>query len=210
MAIDVLTQIASATDRRDEVPNQQLAAKIVAAKDADAVAQLVQHLNHKNKDIQNDCIKVLYETGEAAPTLIAPYLQDFLNLLQHKNNRLQWGAMTAIKCIAKTEPEKVYQHLPAIMQGAEKGSVITRDNAVYTLVNLASVKQYADDVFALLKELLLNSPANQLPMYAEQIQPIVQPHQKAILIATLQDRLKDVEKESKQKRIQKVIQKLEK
>ena len=45
--------------------------------------------------MQNDCIKV-YEVSEISAALIADYANNFIALLDHKNNRLQWGAMTVI------------------------------------------------------------------------------------------------------------------
>jgi hypothetical protein len=37
--------------------------------------------------MQNDCIKV-YEVGEISSALIADYANNFIALLDHKNNRL--------------------------------------------------------------------------------------------------------------------------
>lgn len=62
--MSIIDQLASSLGRRDEVPNQELAEKIAAAKDKKAVKDLVDNLANKNKDIQSDCIKVLYEIGE--------------------------------------------------------------------------------------------------------------------------------------------------
>src|SRR5262245_32430609 len=102
--MSVLQKLASALGRRDETPNQELAKSIAASKDAGAVAELVEHLADKNKDIQSDCIKVLYETGERNPALIAPHIEVFAKLLDSKNNRLAWGAMTALDAIADADP----------------------------------------------------------------------------------------------------------
>ena len=94
--MNVIDKLASSLNRRDEVPNQELAKQIAVKKDKKAVAELIEYLNNKSKDIQNDCIKVLYEVGKINPALIADYAKNFIALLDHKNNRLQWGAMTAI------------------------------------------------------------------------------------------------------------------
>lgn len=71
--MSIINQLASALGRRDEVPNQELAKKIAETNDEAAVQELVENLQHKNKDIQNDCIKVLYEIGELKPGLISTY-----------------------------------------------------------------------------------------------------------------------------------------
>src|SRR5882757_2998530 len=98
--MSILNKLATSLKRRDEVPNQVLAAEIAAKNNKVAIKELIDNLSNKSKDIQHDCIKVLYEAGERKPELITGYLKTFLELLHHKNNRLQWGAMTALHAIA--------------------------------------------------------------------------------------------------------------
>ncbi len=205
--MSVLNKLASSLNRRDELPNQELAKQIAAKKDKNAVQELVDNLSSKNKDIQNDCIKVLYETGAINPSLISSYYKEFLALLEHKNNRLQWGAMTALSTITPENPKAIFSSISKIIDAADKGSVITKDHAVNILVSLCSLKQYADDAFALLNEQLLQSPVNQLPMYAEKAMGIVNDKNRKRFIQTLSSRLDEIDKESKRKRVEKVIKK---
>ena len=67
--------IQADADRKSKrsIYDQELARKIVRKRDGPAVQELVENLAHKNKGIQNDCIKALYEIGEADPNLIAKY-----------------------------------------------------------------------------------------------------------------------------------------
>ena len=205
--MSILNKLASALDRKDEVPNQELAQEIAEKEDSAAIRELVDNLKNKKRPIQNDCIKVLYEIGERKPALIADYINEFLSLLTHKNNRLQWGAMTALNCIAKVKPEEIYNHLPEIMQATEKGSVITRDQAVNILISLADKAIYTDQALSLIFEQLRTCPVNQLPMYAERALPVIHDAHKADFVSVLTDRLAEVEKESKRKRIEKVLRK---
>lgn len=205
--MSVLNKLASALGRRDEVPNQELAKQIAAKKDKAAVQELVDHLANKNKDIQHDCIKALYEIGELNSSLIVPYSKEFFDLLVHKNNRLQWGAMTALYSLTAEHPKIIYGSLSKIVSAAEKGSVITKDYAVNILIRLCSVKEYADNAFALLNEQLLNSPVNQLPMYAERAIPVINEKNKKLFVKTLTLRLDDIDQDSKRKRVEKVIKK---
>ncbi|MDN5215382.1 hypothetical protein QQ020_25105 [Fulvivirgaceae bacterium BMA12] len=207
-SINVLNKLASALDRRDETPNQQLAEEIVTAADDKAVDTLIRNLANNNKAIQNDCIKVLYEVGERKPSMIAGHMNLFLSLLNHKYNRLQWGAMTALNCIANVNPQGIYNNLVQIADAADRGSVITRDHAVNILVQLMGIPEYTANAFGLLIELLLKSPANQLPMYAEKALPSTPDGYKADLIKALRSRLTDIEKASKRARVEKVIKKL--
>jgi len=206
--MSVLNKIASSLNRRDEVPNQELAHEIVDENNKQAVKELVENLNNKSKDIQDDCIKVLYEIGERKPALVADYAKDFIALLDNKNNRLQWGGMTALATIVLENPKVIYTALPKIVAAADNGTVITKDHCVNILVKLCSVKQYADDAFALLMEQILNSPTNQMPTYAEKAMPFVNDKNKAVFLKTLLSRVNDIESETKRKRLEKVMKKV--
>ncbi len=200
----IIPQLAHSMGRRDEVPNQELAMNIARQNNQTAVKELVENLQHKSKDIQHDCIKVLYEIGLSRPAMIIAYLPVFLSLLQSKNNRMQWGAMIAIDHLTRHYPAAVYQALPQILETADKGSVITRDHAVFILIKLLPVKKYAADVFALLADQLRNCPANQLPMYAERAVPVVDKNHYATFRSIMLGRLAEMPTESKKKRLQKL------
>jgi hypothetical protein len=204
----VIDKLATSLNRRDEIPNQELAKQIANSNDKKAVEELVENLNNKNKDIQNDCIKVIYEIGEVKPKLIAGFSEELIALLDNRNNRLQWGAMTALNTITNENPKTIYKALGKIIAFADKGSVITNDHCVGILIKLCSVKEYAEDAFSLLNERLKISPTNQLPMYAENALPIINEKNKAVFIKTLNSRLSEIEKDTKRIRVEKVIKKV--
>ncbi len=206
--MSVIDKLATSLSRRDELPNKELAQEIVGNKDAAAVKELVQNLRNKNKGIQGDRIKTLYEVAETEPTLVAIYVNDILALLHSSNNRMQWGAMTALSMITNEVPKDIYNALGALGDVAEKGSVITKDHYVAILVKLGKIKEYTDDVLVLLNEQILNSPVNQLPTYAENALPIIDEQHKALFIKTFTTRLADVELETKRKRLEKALKKL--
>ena len=204
----IIDRLASSLNRRDEVPNQQLAMQIVDRNDEKAVEELVRNLTNKDGEIQSDCIKVLYEVGERKPALIARYAGEFSSLLDSENNRLVWGGMAALDQIALANPKTIYGMLTKIVESGEKGSVITRDHAVGILIKLASLAQYSERAIPLLIEQLKRSPTNQLPMYSENLAPIVTESNRAAFVKTLTSRLHDIEKASKRKRVERVIAKL--
>lgn len=206
--MNVIEHLASALGRKDEVPNHELAQKIVATNDLGAVQILIEHLHHKNKDIQHDCIKVLYEIGNLKPNLISSYIETFKLLLQSKDNRMQWGTMTALGTIVPENPEAIYALLPHLTHVASQGSVITNDNYVTILIKLCQYSQYQNDALTLLHEQLLNCPSNQLPMYAENALPAINNAHKPLFIKVLNTRLEDLDKASKRIRVEKVIKKL--
>ena len=204
----ILNKLASARNRRDEVPNQALAQEIARTSDKGAIGELVKNLSNKNKKIQSDCIKVLYEIGKRKPDLIATYHKEFGKLLESDNNRLAWGAMTALDAITFQEPKAVRNLLPKILATADNGSVITRDHAVGILVKLGSLKQYARHCFPLLIEQLKTCPRNQLPMYAEMSAGVATEQNRKALHKILKQRLPGLEKESQKKRLGRVLKKL--
>ncbi|MFF2885529.1 hypothetical protein [Paenibacillus sp. NPDC057967] len=203
----IIDKLATVLHRKDEGPNQELARDIAEREDCEAVKELIANLSNKDKNIQSDCMKVLYEIGYLKPALIAEYSKEFLTLLDHRNNRLVWGAMTALDAITLENPEVIYASLEKIVDSTDKGSVITKDHGVNILIKLCSVESYANHAFTLLIEQLKRCPTNQLPMYAENAVSIVNDQNKALFIKTLFSRLGDIEKDTKRKRVEKVIKK---
>ncbi len=207
--MSAIDKLASALGHRDEKPNQELAQDIAASNDKAAVKELVDNLTNKNKQIQSDCIKTLYEVATLKPALVAPHVSTLLTLLQSKNNRMQWGAMTALSAIVAERPAEIYAALPGIMDSATAGSVITKDHAAYILSYLSSQKAY-NGAFDLLLELMADSPENQFPSYAEKAAAHAEGVNKSRLLDLLRDRVGKIESETKRKRVEKVIRKLSK
>src|SRR3954467_15764863 len=102
--MSIIDQLAVSLGRRDEVPNRELAERIASKGDKAAVKELVENLSNKNKNIQSDCLKTLYEIGEREPSLIGDYAKEFGTLLTSKNPRMVWGAATALSSIAEVNP----------------------------------------------------------------------------------------------------------
>src|SRR6266498_4365181 len=117
--MSVLNHLASALGRRDEVPNQELARHLAANKDKAGIREIAENLWNKDKNIQADCIKVLYEVGYLEPKLITDYSEDFVKSLRSKNNRLVWGGMTALAEVTKADPGAVFKHLDEIKKAKE-------------------------------------------------------------------------------------------
>ncbi|CAN5483714.1 hypothetical protein BH09PLA1_BH09PLA1_02150 [soil metagenome] len=207
--MSVLNQLACALNRRDEVPNQQLAERIVKQREAKAIRELIEQLSAGKKAVRSDCIKVLYEIGARDPNLIAEYCDEFAALIEAKDNRLAWGAMTALDCIAKVRPAEVYKRLDRIVDAADKGSVITRDHAVGILIKLAADKSYAKKAIGLLLAMLKDAPNNQFPMYAENAWPVIGEADREAFRKMLLKRAVGLEKESQNKRVARVLRKLE-
>jgi len=176
--MSVLNRLAHSLGRRDEVPNQELARDLAAKKD---------------RNIQADCIKVLYEVGVIEPELIAEYAEDFVKLLRSKNNRLAWGGMTALAEVAKANPDMVFKNLNAIKKAKETGSVITVDNAISTLAYTAAANaKYNEAIFPYLLNHLSSCRPKEVPQHSEKTLPAVNASNKNEFIKVLEKRMEDL------------------
>ncbi|NOU19271.1 MAG: hypothetical protein HOO91_17070 [Bacteroidales bacterium] len=204
-----LDLIATSLNRRDDEPNQALAVEIIRSKRNDWVKELVENLKNKDKNIQSDCIKALYEIGErGSADMIAPYYKEFGEILNSKNNRLIWGTMTALDTITLVNPKGIYDLLPLTISAIDKGSVITIDHGVGILAKLSSIDEYADNTFPLLIEQLKKCPAKQLPMYAEKSQFAISSKNQKQFIELIQSRIPEMDKDSQRVRLNKVLKKI--
>jgi hypothetical protein len=202
--MSVLNRIAHLQNRRDEVPNQELARDLAAQKDHVGIREIAENLWNKDKNIQADCIKVLYEIGYIDPSLVASYAEDFLKLLKSRNNRLVWGGMTALSTIAEIKADFIHAHLKEILSAMETGSVITVDNAVKALGLAASKDAYRPAIFPHLLEHLRACRPKEVPQHAEKSLPALDASNREEFIAVLEKRMEDLSG-SQTTRVKKVI-----
>lgn len=208
--MSVLSKIAFYQDRRDEVPNQELARELAQTQNVQDIREIAENLYNKNQNVQSDCLKVLYELGYLAPALVAGYVDDFLTLLQSKNNRLVWGGMIALATIASLRPKEIGEHLAAIQKAMEQGSVITVDNGVKILAQVvASDAGQSHVIFPYLLDHLRTCRLKDIPQHSEKIIAAVTAENKAAFIAVLEKRL-DLLTASQAARVRKVIKTAEK
>ena len=204
-----LQRIAHFQNRRDEVPNQELARDLAKKKDRNGIREIAANLWSLNRGVQTDCIKVLYEIGYLDPALVAAYAEDFVRLLSSKNNRLVWGGMIALGTVARLKPDVVAAHLEEIHKAMRDGSVITVDNAVVVLANAASAgRRYGKQMFPLLASHLKTCRPKDVPQHSEKSLPAVNALNKKEFIGVLTKRLDDLS-ESGLARVRKVIRRAE-
>jgi hypothetical protein len=166
--MSVLDQIAFYQNRRDEVPNQELARKLAAANDTAGIQEIAENLWNKNKNIQSDCLKVLYEIGYLDPELIAGYVEDFLKLLKSKNNRMVWGAMIALGTIADKRPSEIWAKIDDVIRTVDQGTVITVVWGVKALAAVAAADEnYSRKIFPVLIAQLQQCIPRDVPPHAE-------------------------------------------
>jgi hypothetical protein len=189
----VLNRLASSQNRRDEVPNQALARDLAARKDKAGIREIAENLWNKDKNIQADCIKVLYEIGYIEPALIAGYAEDFVKLLRSKNNRLVWGGMIALAEAAKANPDVVFRHFDEIKKAKEAGSVITVDNSIAALAHTAAANmEYNKVIFPYLLKHLSGCRPKEVAQHSEKTLPAVNADNKDGFIKVLDKRMEDL------------------
>ncbi len=207
--MSIINKLASRQGIKSDLPNQQLAKEIVETNNTEGIKEIAENLKNKDRKIQSDCIKVLYEIGYLRPELISEYVHDFLKLLTSKNNRLVWGGMIAVATIAVLKANELFAHRDELYLSMEKGSVITIDNAVKALAKVAAHKEeYNQEIFPFLITHLKTCRPKDLPQHAESVLVAVNLRNKDQYLAVLQERA-DHMSSSQLKRIQKLNKKLE-
>ncbi len=144
-----------------------------------------------------------------APELIEDYLEEFLQLIFGKDNRLIWAAMINIALIADRKPDQIINRLDDIIAVIEKGSVITRDNGTKILSRAAAAKTECNSlVFPYLIDQLNNCRPKSLPQYAESVLVAVNQGNQTQYLAVLNKRFNELSA-AQGKRVNRIIRKFE-
>lgn len=206
----VITQLSSSLGQKGNDANIALAKEIVETENKNAIKELVGNLKNKDRKIQADCIKTLYEIAYIKPGLIAGYYKELLELLSSKNNRLVWGGMIALATITDIKSKELFESLDLISETVNKGSVITVDNGIELFAKLNKHSGYQDKVENLLIDQLWKCPSKQLPQYMEKSVVAINEKNKEIYQKIINERKAECEKESQVKRLNKVLRLIEK
>lgn len=191
--MSVLDHLAASQGRRDERPNQELARTLAQARDRAGIREIVRHLHHPDRNIQSDCLKVLYEIGYLEPGLIAGYADDFLDLLGSPNNRMVWGSMIALATISRLKAAVIGPRLDRVIEAVEGGSVITVVWGVKALAGVAAAEPgYRLSIMPVFMRVLKSCPARDLPLHAESILPAVDSVSRLRLVSALKARQADL------------------
>jgi hypothetical protein len=192
--MSALDRIAHFQNRRDEVPNQELARDLASRRDSAGIREIAENLWNKDKRVQADCIKVLYEIGYLQPALIASYVEDFVKLLKSRNNRRVWGGMIALGTVADLRADLIFAHLTEIQKAMNSGSVITVDNGVQTLALAASKGgKYNKVIFPYLMDHLKTCRPKDVAGHSEKSLPaVIDSSNKKEFIAVLEKRIEDL------------------
>ncbi|MDR2018141.1 MAG: hypothetical protein LBQ00_04605 [Syntrophobacterales bacterium] len=187
--------LACRLGRNDEAPNIQIAEKLCENMDKKGIAEIIAGLKSNDKAIANDCIKVLYEIGQRKPVLIADFADDFITALSDKENRIVWGSMKALSCVASIKPEIISSRLSEIITAYKKGSVITVDNSISVFAELCRVNSDCRiEVFPILLNHIKNCRAKDIPQHTERISVCIGLDNKEVFFEVLDARTSDLSK----------------
>jgi len=207
--MSVLKRIAYFQSRRDEVPNQDLARSLARTKNRAGIREIAENLHSSNRNIQSDCLKVLYEIGYLDPALIAGYADDFLDLLHSNNNRMIWGSMIALATISPLQARAIGKRLDEVMKAIEAGSLITVVWGVKTLAGVAGASRtYRARILPVLLRQLKTCLPRDVPMHAQSILPAVDESNRGKFLAALSSRLPDLSP-AQTTRLRKVLRQIE-
>ncbi|HEX2926439.1 MAG TPA: hypothetical protein VHP38_09330 [Ruminiclostridium sp.] len=187
--MSVLSKIAYLQGIRGEIPNQILAKELAETENIAGIKEIASNLFNKDKNIQSDCLKVLYEVGYIKPELISDYVGELIKLLKSRNNRLVWGAMIALAQIAPIKPGELYNNLDAIYSAIEEGSVITIDNGIKVLAIIASKnEEYNKVIFPYLINHLRTCRQKEVGQHSESMVTAVNLQNKDAFLEVLKER----------------------
>lgn len=187
--MSVLNRISYLQNRRDEIPNQELARELAESNNLVGIKEITENLFNKDKNIANDCIKVLYEIGYINPVLISEFVLDVVKLLKSKNNRLVWGAMITLSLIAPIKADALFNNLEVIYSAIKDGSVITVDNGIKVLAIIASKnEQYNKTIFPYLINHLRTCRPKEVAQHSESIFVSVNANNKEAFTGVLKQR----------------------
>ena len=206
--MSVIEKIAFSQNRRDEVPNQELASALASDEDRAGIKEIAENLTNKNSNIRSDCLKVLYEIGYLQPDLIADYVPEFLILLSSKENRMVWGAMIALACIADLKPDEIFMQIDLVILTTRKGTVITQVWGIRTLSRVAaSNPQYKSRIMPfLLEELQICLPRDILT-HLQSMLPAINSSEKSEIMEIADSRFSEMTP-AQQTRLKKILKQI--
>lgn len=205
----MICEIAFFHNRDDDELNIKLAEKIVRLNDITGIQEIVRGLDDKEKQINNDCIKVLYEVGYRSPEMIVPYIDVFLEKIKSKNNRIVWGSCIALSLIADRTCDKIMKQLNDIKRVYETGSVITTDYCISIFAGVVKGNsKYAKEVLPILISHLGSCRPKEVAQHAERAIICINQSNKKKFCDVLNKRL-DSLADSQKKRVNKVLRRIE-
>lgn len=182
-------RFAGALGRKDFGANVELAEEIAESEDAAALREVLASVESGKRREAQDAIHVAFAVGERAPGLLVPHMDELVDTLHERDNRLVWGAVYALSTLVGTVPERCFEALPHVLDAAARSTVIAKYRALMILVGLAEDARYYAEVAPLLVAHVRAAAVNQLPTFADRAEGCLRGAERAGLAAVLHERL---------------------
>ncbi len=206
--MSVLDRFSSSMGRRDQGPNQSIAAEISRGVDVELLEEVISATDHATPAIANDAVMTLMVVAEHRPEMLKPHVTHLFSLLQSTASRQVWGSMIALSHLKEICWKEIYDNLGLILDTMDKGSVVARDHGYSLLVAL--YEQDPECLWPLMKEQLLKCPPNQFGQYVEKTMPVILQKDLPGLVQVVEVRLEEFDNEYHRKRALKNLRKLRK
>jgi hypothetical protein len=130
--MSILERLSSACGDLSEASNKAVAAEALEC--PEILGKLAVGMRDADRKLLGDCVEVFTEVAKKNPALVAPYVDQFVPLLGHKDTRVRWEATHAMALVAGLVPDQIAPLLPDLAAKIERDrSVIVRDCAVKAL-----------------------------------------------------------------------------
>ena len=208
MTKSIVQRLASSLNRRDEQPNIELAVELAQSGDPQPLDELFNITNCASKPLRHDALKTLYETALRNPQMLLAYKQQFVDLLSSSDNRMIWGTIQALDVLTRLAPDFIVSKLDLILDAADRSSVVAKDKTMSILSKLNDFQKFSEQITPIFLMRLKHSAPNQFPMYAELAAATMPETAVSQLIQIIKERQKSIASPAKQKRLNKILQKL--
>ncbi len=205
---DISSYFASSRGHKDQQPNIDLANQLVKNATKSDIVQLLNFCICGTKTQKSDAIKVIYELAKLQEDLLIPHIYTLIKSLEKADNRMIWGILQALSTLTDAAPEIIIKNLNEILAAADRSSVIAKDNMMAILTKLSTQKRFADFLMPVILQRLEHSAPNQFPTYAQLVEKIIDEKNKNAFIDIIIQRQKSIALPAKQKRLNKILQKL--
>ena len=205
---NVVDQLSSALNRRDQGPNEAIATAIAKGKDFALLEEVKAVLESKaNTRPKNDAVLVLTALSRLQPEMLIEQVGLLVALTKSKSNRQVFGSMIALGNTAPFVRDQLLPHLPEILKAMDEGTVVTRDYG-FTILTELYKEDLSGDLCLLINEQILKAPSNQLGQYTEKFMKVVRKEDNTSLINALEIRSGELTHENHRKRLMKNLKKI--
>jgi hypothetical protein len=177
---------------------KELAREIMRRRDSSCVVALIELL--QNEPTAESAARVLQECGESAPAMLVPYADTFLELLNRGEGWVVRSAMDSLAWVCQVQPDALWSRREELFSAFEDGTDQTRDSAVAILTTLAgSSPTRRGHLSPMLLELLRECGRKALPVWAEQVMPVLSGQARAQAERVLAKRLDELKPSGRQR-----------